>query len=177
MLVFGIVGWKNNGKTTLVVRLLERLRGCGLRVSTIKHAHHDCDVDRPGKDSFRHREAGAVEVMLATSRRWMLVHELRDEDEPDLDDLLAHLAPVDLVIVEGFKRHRHPKIEVHRAERATPLLAHDDNTILAIASDAPIADSPVPVFDLNDVNAALAMLAEALGHEHLRAVASVAATP
>jgi molybdopterin-guanine dinucleotide biosynthesis adapter protein len=154
MRVFGIVGWKNNGKTTLVVRLVERLIGTGLRVSTIKHAHHECDVDRPGKDSFRHREAGATEVMLATSRRWMLVHELREEPEPELDELLAKLAPVDLVIVEGFKRHQHPKIEVHRQERGTPLLALEDRSIVAVASDEPIPGCPVPVFGLDDIDTA-----------------------
>lgn len=154
MRVFGIVGWKNNGKTTLVVRLVERLIASGIRVSTIKHAHHQCDVDQPGKDSFRHREAGATEVMLATSKRWMLVHELRDEPEPELDALLTKLQPVDLVIVEGFKRHPHPKIEVHRRERGTPLLALEDPSVVAVASDEPVAGCPVPVIGLDDVEAA-----------------------
>ena len=162
MQVFGIVGWKDNGKTTLVLRLLERLIAADLRVSTIKHAHHDCDVDRPGKDSFRHREAGATEVVLATSKRWMLIHELREEAEPELDDLLRKLAPADLVIVEGFKHHHHPKIEVHRKDRGMPLLAREDRTIVAIASDEPIADSPCRVFDLNDIDAAVAVVREAL---------------
>jgi molybdopterin-guanine dinucleotide biosynthesis protein MobB len=162
MRVFGIVGWKNNGKTTLVVRLVERLIAAGFRVSTIKHAHHQCDMDRPGKDSFRHREAGATEVMLATSRRWMLVHELRDEPEPELDELLAKLEPVDLVLVEGFKRHLHPKIEVHRRERGTPLLALQDPSIVAVASDEPIGDCPVPVFGLDDVEAAMATVLRTL---------------
>jgi molybdopterin-guanine dinucleotide biosynthesis protein MobB len=162
MRVFGIVGWKNNGKTTLVVRLVEHLIRRSYSVSTIKHAHHDCDVDHPGKDSFRHREAGATEVMLATSRRWMLVHELRDEQEPELSELLAKLAPVDVVIVEGFKRHPHPKIEVHRKERATPLLAHTDRSIVAVASDEQIPDCPVPVFDLNDVEIATAIVLRSL---------------
>lgn len=166
MQVFGIVGWKNNGKTTLVVRLVEHLIAKGLAVSTIKHAHHECDVDHPGKDSFRHREAGATEVMLATSKRWMLVHELRNEPEPELDALLAKLAPVDLVIVEGFKRHAHPKIEVHRHQRGTSLLAHEDPTIVAIASDEPIPQSPVPVFDLDDVDAAVAVVLRHLQHDY-----------
>ena len=158
MRVFGIVGWKNNGKTTLLVRLVEHLTRQGLSVSTIKHAHHECDVDQPGKDSFRHREAGATEVLLATSRRWMLVHELRDEPEPELSELLGKLAAVDLVIVEGFKRHAHPKIEVHRKERGTPLLAHEDRSIVAVASDEAIPDCPVPVFDLNDIDVATAVV-------------------
>lgn len=163
MRVFGIVGWKNNGKTTLVVRLVERLVASGLRVSTIKHAHHECDVDQPGKDSFRHRHAGATEVMLATSKRWMLVRELRDEPEPELDELLAKLAPTDLVIVEGFKRHDHPKIEVHRQERGTSLLATGDPSIVAVASDVPIPDCPVPVFDLNDVETAATIVLQTVG--------------
>jgi molybdopterin-guanine dinucleotide biosynthesis protein MobB len=163
MRIFGIVGWKNNGKTTLVVRLVERLIASGIRVSTIKHAHHQCDVDQPGKDSFRHREAGATEVMLATSKRWMLVHELRDEPEPELDALLAKLQPVDLVIVEGFKRHPHPKIEVHRRERGTPLLALEDPSVVAVASDEPVAGCPVPVIGLNDVEAAMEIVLRTLG--------------
>jgi molybdopterin-guanine dinucleotide biosynthesis adapter protein len=153
MKVIGIVGWKNNGKTTLVVRLLEHLVARGYRVSTVKHAHHSVDVDRPGKDSWRHREAGAAEVMLATARRWALIHELREEEEPPLDALLARLSPVDLVIVEGFKRFPHPKIEVHRRERGTPLLARDDPAIIAIASDELLPDMAVPVVALDDIPA------------------------
>ncbi|MCX7630789.1 MAG: molybdopterin-guanine dinucleotide biosynthesis protein B [Geminicoccaceae bacterium] len=149
--VFGVVGYKNNGKTTLVVRLVEHLSARGYRVSTIKHAHHAVDIDQPGKDSFRHREAGAVEVVLATARRWALVHELKDEPEPNLEALLAKMAPVDLVLVEGFKRFSQPKIEVHRRERGTPLLARSDPTVLAVASDEPLPDLEVPVFDLDDV--------------------------
>ena len=151
MKVIGIVGWKNNGKTTLVVRLVEHLAARGLRVSTVKHAHHEVDLDRPGKDTYRHREAGAAEVMLATSRRWALVHELRGEEEPPLDALLARMAPVGLVVVEGFKRFPHPKVEVHRRERGTPLIAREDPTVVAVASDEPLPDLPVPVLDLDDV--------------------------
>lgn len=149
--VIGIVGYKNNGKTTLVVRLVRHLTERGYRVSTIKHAHHTVDIDQPGKDSWQHREAGAQEVVLATSRRWALIHELRDEPEPPLAELLARMSPVDLVIVEGFKAFPHPKIEVHRAERGTPLLARQDQTVLAVASDEPIVDFDRPVFDLDDV--------------------------
>jgi molybdopterin-guanine dinucleotide biosynthesis protein MobB len=151
--VIGIVGYKNNGKTTLVVRLVRHLTERGYRVSTIKHAHHTVDIDQPGKDSWQHREAGAQEVVLATSRRWALIHELRDEPEPPLEALLARMSPVDLVIVEGFKAFPHPKIEAHRAERGTPLLAREDPTVLAVASDEPLADLNRPVFDLNDVEA------------------------
>lgn len=153
MRVIGVVGWKNNGKTTLVVRLIEHLVARGYRVSTVKHAHHEADLDRPGKDSWRHREAGAAEVMLATGRRWALVHELRDEPEPPLDAILARLSPADLVIVEGFKSFPHPKVEVHRAERGTPLIARDDPTIVAVASDEPLPDLAVPVLGLDDVPA------------------------
>ena len=151
--VIGIVGWKNNGKTTLVVRLVDHLVRRGLTVSTVKHAHHSVDVDQPGKDSWRHREAGATEVVLATARRWVLIHELREEVEPSLDDILAKMTEVDLVIVEGFKRFDQPKIEVHRRERGTPLLARDDPTIVAIASDEPLQGLSVPVLDLDDIEA------------------------
>lgn len=163
--VIGVVGWKNNGKTTLVVRLVEHLTRKGLRVSTVKHAHHSVDLDQPGKDSWRHREAGASEVMLATARRWALIHELRDEPEPPLELLLAEMAPADLVIVEGFKRFPHPKIEVHRKERGTPLLAMEDPTIVAVASDEPMPGLEIPVLDLDDVSglAALALARAARG--------------
>ncbi len=149
--VIGVVGWKNNGKTTLVTRLVAHLVGRGLRVSTVKHAHHSVDVDQPGKDSHRHREAGATEVVLATARRWVLIHELREEAEPPLEDLLAKMAPADLVIVEGFKRFPHPKIEVHRKARGTPLIAREDRSVLAVASDEPLPDLDRPVFDLDAI--------------------------
>jgi molybdopterin-guanine dinucleotide biosynthesis protein MobB len=151
MKVIGVVGWKNNGKTTLVVRLVEHLTAAGWRVSTVKHAHHEVDLDQPGKDTWRHREAGAREVVLATARRWAVIHELRDEPEPSLATLLDRLTPVDLVLVEGFKRFLHPKLEVHRRARGTPLLARDDPSIVAVASDAPLAGLALPRFDLDDV--------------------------
>src|SRR3712207_356132 len=139
MRVIGVVGGKNSGKTTLVVRLVEPLTAAGYRVSTVKHAHHEVDLDQPGKDTWRHREAGASEVVLATARRWAIVHELRGgEAEPPLDELLARMSPADLVVVEGFKRFPHPKVEVHRRERGTPLLARDDPTIVAVATDEPL---------------------------------------
>jgi molybdopterin-guanine dinucleotide biosynthesis adapter protein len=149
--VVGVVGWKDNGKTTLVERLVALLTGRGLRVSTVKHAHHAVELDSPGKDSWRHRHAGATEVLLATARRWVLIHELRDEEEPPMEQVLARLAPVDLVIIEGFKRSPHPKIEVHRGARGTPLMAREDPTIVAVASDVPLDDLVQPVFHLDDV--------------------------
>jgi molybdopterin-guanine dinucleotide biosynthesis protein MobB len=153
MRVFGVVGWKNNGKTTLVERLVAHLTGQGLRVSTVKHAHHEVDLDQPGKDTWRHREAGAQEVVLATARRWAVIHELRGAPEPSLDELLARLSPVDLVLVEGFKRFPHPKIEVHRKERGTPLLAAEDPTVVALATDDATHASLLPSFHLDDVPA------------------------
>jgi molybdopterin-guanine dinucleotide biosynthesis protein MobB len=162
MKAIGVVGWKNNGKTTLVVRLVQHLVARGYRVSTVKHAHHEVDLDRPGKDTHRHREAGAQEVVLATARRWAIVHELRDEPEPPLDALLARLSPADLVVVEGFKLFPHPKVEVHRRERGTPLLAREDPTIVAVASDEPLPGLPVPVLDLDDVPGIAALILERL---------------
>lgn len=151
MKVFGVVGWKDNGKTTLVERLVAHLTAAGLRVSTVKHAHHTVELDSPGKDSWRHREAGATEVVLATSKRFAILHELRREPEPPLEALLARMSPVDLVIVEGFKSFPHPKIEAHRHERGTPLIARGDPSVQAVASDGPLEGLEVPVFDLDDV--------------------------
>ncbi len=152
MRIFGIVGWKNNGKTTLVERLVAGFTAAGYRVSTVKHAHHEVDLDQPGKDSWRHREAGAREVVLATARRWAVIHELREEPEPPLDALLARMTPVDLVIVEGFKRFPHPKLEVHRRDRGTPLLAREDPTIIALAADVRFHDLPLPQLELDDIS-------------------------
>jgi molybdopterin-guanine dinucleotide biosynthesis protein MobB len=161
--VIGVVGWKNNGKTTLVERLVRTLTRRGLRVSTVKHAHHSVDIDEPGKDSYRHREAGASEVVLATARRWALIHELRDEPEPPLEDILARMAPVDLVIVEGFKRSEHPKIEAHRRERGTPLFAREDPSVVAVASDEPLEGLAIPVLDLDDIEAIAQLIIERIG--------------
>ncbi|MFK7836399.1 MAG: molybdopterin-guanine dinucleotide biosynthesis protein B [Sulfitobacter sp.] len=149
MRVFGVVGWKNAGKTGLMERLVTDITARGITVSTVKHAHHSFDVDHPGKDSFRHRAAGATEVLLASRNRFALMHELRDEDEPSLTDLLARLSPVDLVLVEGYKRDAHPKIEAHRAVTGNPLIAPEDPTIRAVASDVPLTLDR-PVFDLDD---------------------------
>lgn len=149
MRIYGVIGWKNAGKTGLMERLVTEITGRGFRVSTVKHAHHTFDVDHPGRDSYRHREAGATEVLLASRNRFALMHELRDEDEPTLSELLVHLAPVDLVLIEGYKRDSHPKIEAFRAEPANPLIAPDDPTIRAVAADCEL-DLDRPVFDLND---------------------------
>lgn len=161
--VIGVVGWKDSGKTTLVVRLVEHLTARGLAVSTVKHAHHAVDPDPPGKDSRRHREAGAREVMLATGSRFALFHEHRGQQEPSLDELLARMQPVDLVVVEGFKRFSYPKIEAHRAVRGTPLLAREDPMIVAVASDEPLDGLTVPVLDLDDIPAIAALIAARLG--------------
>lgn len=153
--VLGVTGWKNSGKTTLVERLVATLTARGFRISTVKHAHHAFDIDHAGTDSARHRAAGATEVAVVSSTRWALVHELRDEEEPPLADILARLSPCDLVIVEGYKRDRHPKIEARRAEaRDTAPLAPGDPTIVAIASDMPAAEAGrLPVFDIDDIEA------------------------
>lgn len=163
MRVFGVVGWKNNGKTTLVERLVTHLTDAGYRISTVKHAHHEVDLDQPGKDTWRHREAGAHEVVLATARRWAVIHELRGAPEPSLDALLARMTPVDLVIVEGFKRFPHPKLEVHRRERATPLLAEEDPSIVALATDEPFPHSTLPQFGLDDIPSIAAFVLARLG--------------
>ena len=152
MKIYGVVGWKNAGKTGLMERLVTEITSRGISVSTIKHAHHSFDVDHEGKDSFRHRQAGATEVLLASRNRFALMHELRQEQEPSLDDLLPRLSPVDLVLIEGYKRDQHPKIEAHRAETGNPLIAPDDPTIRAVASDTPL-DLDRPVFDLDDTKA------------------------
>lgn len=153
MRLYGVTGWKNNGKTTLVERLVTELTGRGLAVSTVKHAHHALDLDTPGRDSWRHREAGAQEVLVAGGARWALLHELRDAPEPPLADLLARLSPVDLVIVEGYKRDAHRKIEVRRAAAARDLIAAGDETIRALATDAPLDGFDRPQFDLDAIPA------------------------
>ncbi len=151
--IFGLVGWSGSGKTTLVVKLVPALMERGLSISTMKHTHHNFDVDKPGKDSFEHRAAGATEVMLTSSKRWVLQHELRDEPESDMDELVARMSPVDLVLIEGFKRDRHQKMEVFRREVGKPLLAPEDSSIAAVASDGPVPEVSVPVIDLNDLDA------------------------
>src|ERR1700726_2996227 len=145
MRIFGLAGWSGSGKTTLLAALIPELAARGLTVSTIKHAHHEFDIDQPGKDSWRHRQAGAREVMVASARRWALMHELRDLPEPPLEDLVAQMSPVDLLLVEGWKRHPHPKLEVYRPSLGKPLLYPEDRHIVALASDQPIA-APIPLF-------------------------------
>ena len=160
MRLYGVVGWKNAGKTGLVERLVTEITSRGFTVSTIKHAHHTFDVDRPGKDSYRHRHAGATEVLLSSTKRFALMHELRGSEEPSLADLLARLSPVDLVLIEGYKRDVHPKVEAFRAETGNPLIALEDGTVKAVAADTPL-DLDRPVFDLNDtVSIAEFILAE-----------------
>ncbi|WP_323765651.1 molybdopterin-guanine dinucleotide biosynthesis protein B [Marinovum sp.] len=152
MRLYGVTGWKNSGKTGLMERLVAEITARGFTVSTVKHAHHSFDVDQPGKDSHRHRMAGAAQVLLASRNRLALMTELRGEDEPPLETLLTQLAPCDLVLVEGYKRDRHPKIEAQRAATGQPLIAPGDPTIRAVASDAaPSLDRPV--FHLDDTGA------------------------
>ena len=158
MRIIGLAGWSGSGKTTLVTKVLPRLIERGLRVSTVKHAHHGFDLDQPGKDSFMHREAGATEVVISSARRFAILHELRDDPEWDLPDLLGKLAPVDLVLVEGFKRDAFPKLEIHRAANGKPLLHPDDPHIIAVAADTPLPGAKVPVIDLNDIEAVVDML-------------------
>lgn len=152
MRIYGVTGWKNAGKTGLMERLVAEITGRGYTVSTVKHAHHTFDVDQPGKDSHRHRVAGATEVLLASRNRFALMHELREDEEPSLESLLQKLAPVDLVLVEGYKRDRHPKVEAFRAETGNPLIASDDPTIRAVASDTALTIDR-PLFDLDDTKA------------------------
>jgi molybdopterin-guanine dinucleotide biosynthesis protein B len=162
--VFGITGWKNSGKTRLVERLVEELTARGWRVSTVKHAHHEFDIDKPGADSFRHRMAGASEVAIVSGRRWALMHELRDEEEPPLAQILARLAPCDIVLVEGYKREAHPMIEARRLETASRApLAPGAANILAIAADHPVDDASVPVFGLDDVTAIADFVQDTVG--------------
>ncbi|HWL61721.1 MAG TPA: molybdopterin-guanine dinucleotide biosynthesis protein B [Steroidobacteraceae bacterium] len=149
--VLGIAGWSGAGKTTLLKALLPLLVARGLRVATLKHAHHEFDVDVPGKDSWVHRQAGASEVIVSSARRWVQMHELGDAPEPPLADLLARFSPCDLVLVEGFKRERHPKLEVHRPALGKPLLFPADPHIRAVASDAPLEGDHPPLVDLNDI--------------------------
>ncbi len=152
MEVFGVVGWKNGGKTTLVERLVADITGRGFRVSTIKHAHHGFDVDQEGRDSWRHREAGAAQVLVASRRRWALMTELREQrDEPTLEELVQQLAPVDLVLVEGYKRDRHAKIEAWRQACRQQPIALSDPTVRAVARDEPHAEISLPQFSLDDV--------------------------
>ncbi len=161
MKIYGVTGWKNCGKTGLMERLVAEFCKRGLSVSTLKHAHHSTDVDHPGTDSFRHRTAGASEVILASPNRVAIMQELRGAPEPSFESLLARLRPVYLVLVEGFKREAHPKIEAHRQEAGQPLIAPKDTSIRAVASDSPL-ELDRPVFDLDDTAAIADFIAQEL---------------
>lgn len=162
MKIFGFAGWSGSGKTTLIERVIPVLAGRGLKVSLIKHAHHSFDVDHPGKDSYRHRHAGCAEVLIASSTRWALMHELRGAPEPTLDELLAHVSPCDLLLVEGFKRSPIAKLEVFRRENGKPRLHLDDPHIVAIATDQRF-DTTLPQFDLHDPQGVAAFIARYSG--------------
>ncbi len=153
MKVFGIVGMSGSGKTELLVKLIPELKSRGIEVSTIKHTHHNVELDSPGKDSYRHRHSGAKQVMISSAKRWALVHELRETSEPTLRDLIEKFDAVDLLLVEGFKREGHKKIEVFRKNYKQELLSPGDKTILAVAGDGPIDGLKVPLIDLNNVPA------------------------
>lgn len=157
MKVIGLAGWSGAGKTTLLASAIPHLVAEGLHVSTIKHAHHNFDVDMPGKDSWRHREAGATEVLVSSGRRWALMHELRGEAEPRLSELLKKLSDVDLVIVEGFRRGVHPRIEVYRAANNQPLMFLDDSGIVGIVSDVSV-DTKLPIAHIDDIPATARLL-------------------
>lgn len=163
MNLYGVTGWKNTGKTWLVAALVKEFTGRGLRVSTIKHAHHELDLETPGRDSHRHREAGAQEVILASQARIAILKELHDAPKPSLQELVARLSPVDLVLVEGFKSEHHPKVETYRAGTTDALRAPGDATIRAVATDADVGDPGKPVFDLNDVTAIADFIAGEVG--------------
>ena len=158
MRIIGLAGWSGSGKTTLIKKLLPLMIARGLRVSTLKHAHHGFDLDQPGKDSFFHRAAGATEVIISSAKRFAILHELRDEAEWDLPALLARAAPVDLVLVEGFKRDPFPKLEIHRQANGKPLLHPEDPHIVAIAADVALPAAKVPVIGLDDIDAIAGVL-------------------
>ncbi|WP_339759622.1 molybdopterin-guanine dinucleotide biosynthesis protein B [uncultured Hoeflea sp.] len=162
--VFGVTGWKNSGKTTLTCKLVEEFTRRGFRVATVKHAHHAFDIDHEGTDSHRHRQAGAAEVVIASGRRWAIMHELGEAEEPSLDYMLAKLSPCDLVLIEGYKRESHPKIEARRlaaSDRAR--LSENDASIRAIAADHAVDDATIPVFALDDINGIADMIAVETG--------------
>ena len=160
MKAFGFAGWSGSGKTTLIEKLIPIFTGQGLRVSLVKHAHHRFDIDRPGKDSWRHRQAGAAQVLISSSQRWALMTELRDAPEPDLAELLARFDPCDLVLVEGWKFSPIPKIEVYRPGLGKPPLHPQDPHIVAVATDVPVDTAGLPRFDLDDVAAIAAFVAD-----------------
>ena len=162
MRIFGLAGWSGSGKTTLMTALIPEFLSRGLTVSTVKHAHHAFDIDQPGKDSWRHRQAGAHEVMVASNRRWALMHELHGAAEPALEELLRQMSPVDLVLVEGFKRHPHPKIEVYRRSLGKIMLHPDDPDVVGIASDERLFGVSMPCLPLADAAAIASFI---IGHD------------
>jgi molybdopterin-guanine dinucleotide biosynthesis protein MobB len=161
--LFGLSGWSGSGKTTLMARLIPAVAQRGFTVSTLKHAHHAFDIDQPGKDSYVHRMAGASEVLVASGQRWALMHENRGSPELSLAELVAKLSPVDLILVEGFKRDSHPKLEVHRPANGKKLLYPDDPNIIAVASDVPLPGCPLPVLNLDDVDAIADLILDRCG--------------
>ncbi len=163
--IFGLAGWSGSGKTTLMRALIPALVRRNLRVSTLKHAHHNFDVDKPGKDSYEHRQAGATEVMVSSANRWALMHELRGEAEPASADLIRQMTPVDLLLIEGFKNETHDKLEVHRPALGKPPLYPGDPNIVAVASDADIAGLTLPRLDLNDAETIADFIAAHCGLE------------
>jgi molybdopterin-guanine dinucleotide biosynthesis protein B len=169
MKVIGIAGFSGSGKTTLIEKVIPELVRAGLRVSLIKHAHHEFDVDQPGKDSYRHRHAGCTEVLVSSSRRWALMHELRGGPEPSLQEQLRHFSPCDLVIVEGYKHEALPKVEVHRKGSEAPLLYPEDRNVVAIATDEEL-DTTLPQIDLNDAAAVARFIVRHMGLDRARLV-------
>jgi molybdopterin-guanine dinucleotide biosynthesis protein B len=169
MKVMGIAGFSGSGKTTLIEKMIPVLVREGVRVSLVKHAHHEFDIDQPGKDSYRHRHAGCSEVLISSSKRWALMHELRGAGEPSLQEQLKHLSPCDLVIVEGYKGEAIPKIEVHRRAGHTPLLHPEDALVVAVATDEPL-DTALPQFHLDDAEGVARFMLQHLGLNRARLV-------
>jgi molybdopterin-guanine dinucleotide biosynthesis protein B len=169
MKIIGIAGFSGSGKTTLIEKLIPVFVREGLRVSLVKHAHHEFDVDQPGKDSWRHRHAGCAEVLISSSKRWALMHELRDAAEPSLDELLKHLSPCDLAIIEGYKSAPIAKVEVHRRESHAPLLHPGDPHVVAVATDEPLGTS-LPQIDLDDAEGVARFILKHLGLNRARLV-------
>jgi len=153
MKVFGMAGWSGSGKTTLLTQLLPELIGRGYKVSTVKHTHHNVEVDKPGKDSYAHRKAGATEVMVGSPQRWALMHENLDNPEASLDEMIERMTPVHLLLVEGFKKYPLDKLEIYRQDNGKPLISPDDPRIVAIATDTALPEVNVPAFDINDISA------------------------
>jgi molybdopterin-guanine dinucleotide biosynthesis protein B len=149
MKVFGFAGWSGSGKTTLIEALIPRFVHAGLAVSLIKHAHHSFEIDQPGKDSYRHREAGCKEVLVSSAQRWVVMHELHGAPEPSLEEQIKRMSPCDLLLIEGYKRYPMPKLEIYRAANGKPLLHPEDPRVVAIARDVPLATT-LPQFDVND---------------------------